>query len=474
MRKNLSLLLLVFLFFSSTFALSLNEIVRLSQNPSTLFKARQEVIKLTLSNPSSSAVLKVANRVYSKIKILESAKSTPEIHLAQTVIEENKDAFYSSLSSTSITTLPSDFALVFNVLNVVQDYSNFFSHISHGEYADAVKYFAKMRYLYKIPNISNFLPIEDTSSLWSFLAQGIKLNPKVFDEDGAKFLSSILTSYDIRTLYMKTYVWLSGLSVEQANSGLSVVEFESLISSFSKTKMDPNLLQWKYMTAKYLSFYTSISNAMRQLSTAKKLDVYLGYVPTFYRAIQDFPLQYKEVLSKEFSEYLDLLIQKISTTKVNTTKDVISDIRELATKYPKDPNSSKLMALTLNSNLNTKKVQKDETSSKQTEPLTSNEKKQSKYEFSSFYYYISIAVGFLIFFMLIPRMRLSFYRFLNLKNMEMGFYVKKLSKSPEDFRWHIKLANFYERIEKFEEAQREYQLAMKLMKTGGKGYEDSK
>ena len=480
MKKTSFLLALTLLLviFSNIFATSLEEVVRLSKNPSTLYEAREKVIGLVLANPSSSTILKVANEVYSKIKILESAHSTSQIKVARTIIEENKDAFYSSLASSKISVLPKDFSLVFNIFDIAQDYSNFFSHINEGDYVDALRYFKKMKYLYKIPSLSTFLPKEDTSSFWSFLAQAITLQPDVFDEDGAKFIATTLTPYDIRTLYMKTYVWLSGLSIEQAQQGLSVVEFENLISSFSNAKMDPNLLQWKYMTSKYLSLYTSISNASRQLSTAKKMKMYFEYVPTFFRAIRDFPLQYRKSLSQELSVYVDLLIQKLGTSKVNVSRSTVADIRKLATKYPNDPNSPKLMALTLNSNLIYNSGEKNKNDvfnvNKSQATSTAKDEKGREIEIERSYYYLLIGMGFLAFFFFIPRLRLSLYRILNLKGMEMNFYMRRLSKSPEDFRWHLKLANFYEKIGKFEEAQREYNLAMKLMSMGGNDYEDSK
>lgn len=478
MRKYTLFLIFSSLLIVSSFSLTLNGVISLSKNPATLFKARDEIIKLALSYPSSSSVIETANRIYSKVKILESAVSTPQKMVAYAVIKEDKDAFYTSLSSTAVKVLPSAFSLVFNVLDIAQDYSNFFSHISDGDYTNAVKYFEKMRFLYKIPDFYEFLPNEDMSSLWSFLAQGIMLNPRVFDKNGAEFLASIMTTYDVHTLYLKTYVWLSGLSIDQAEQGISVVNFESLISIFTKVEMDPNLLQWKYVTSKYLSLYTSISNMIRQLSQAKELTMYIDYIPTFYRAIQNFPLQYSKPLSEEFSTYLDLLNQRVSTSNFRVSSSIISDIRKLAIQHPHDSNSPKLMALTLSLKPLHKKESKKSTSifkpKNQVQNATNVSRQGVQSKSWSLYYYLSIGIGILIFFAFIPRVRLSIYRILKLKKMEMNFYVKMISKSPENFKWHLNLANFYEKNDRFEEAQREYKLAMKLMKMGGNGYEDSK
>ncbi len=450
----------------NVFGVSLSEIVRLSMNPATIYRARDEIVEMALSDPSSVAVMKVANIVYSKLKILQSATSTPLRIVADAVLKENKDEFYKSLASTDISTLPRAFTLVFNILDIRQDYANFFSHIYDSDFRGALDYFRKLRYTYKIPNLFDYLPKEDTSVLWSFLAQGIQLNSEVFDENAAKFFAAVLTPYEVRTLYMKTYVWLSGLSVQQAEQGLSVVEFESMISNFSEAKMDPNLLQWKYMTSKYLSLYTSITNSIRQLSVAKDLSTYISYAPAFFRAIEEFPAQYRSSLSQKLSTYLDILNQRLSSSKVAVPASIIKDIRNLAVKYPNDPNSSKLMTLTIGESVfvatkDEKKTKKDEIPSKEPKNV------QLPYDFHTFLPLLAI-----LFIFLIPRVRLSFYRILRLKGMEMRYYFRRLSKSPGDFKWHLKLASFYERVGKYEEAQREYSLAMKLMKVGGNGYEN--
>ncbi len=449
----------------NAWGMTLNEIVELSTNSSDIYRARNEIVRMALSNPSSPEIYKVANLIYSKIKILQSADSTPLRELANAVLKENKSAFYSLLASNKIKTLPSAFSLVFNVIDVRQDYTNFFSHIFDSDFAGAVNDFRELKCTYKIPNLSKYLPTEDTMLLWSFLVQGIQLYPDVFDANGAKFLADILTPYQVRTLYMKTYVWLSGLSVQQAQQGLNVVEFENMISSFSSEKMDPNLLQWKYTTSKYLSLYTSITNLTRQLSVAKNLRVYLNYAPTFFKAIEEFPAQYRQPLSKQLSTYLDLLNQRLADSKVLVSRSVLKEIRNLAVKYSRDPNSAKLMALTLGQNVGTS-LQRQE-KKKETNSIDNFEAQSPD---------VRLLIPFLavLFVFLIPRVRLSFYRLLKLNGLEMRYYFRRLSSSPADFRWHLKLANFYERLGKFDEAQREYSLAMKLMKTGGNGYENRK
>ena len=453
MRK-IAFLVFVLSSFTFIFAVSLSEVIELSKNPSTLFRAREEVLNLLLLDPASATFLKVANNIYSKVGMLKSATSSPEVQMVNAIIKENKDEFYSTLASTSISMLPKSFSLVFNILPISRDYSNFFSHLSDSDYVGALDYFSKLKYLYKVPELKNFLPQEDIASLWSFFAQDVELKPEVFDVDAAKFIVAISTPYDIRTLYMKTYVWLSGLSVSQAQRGLRTVEFESMIPLQSNVEMDPNLLQWKYTTSKYLSLSTSIMDSTRKLSEAKNLSPYVGYATVFYRSIRNFPSQYRPSLSKGLATYLDLLLQKVTTANFNLSQKTAEEMKKLSSSSPNDANSSKLLAIALTSSSKTIKRKS-----------TAVEKEGESTELSpySYIYYLFTVTSLLMISFLIPRVRLALYRIFRLKKLELGFYMRMLSKSPEDFQWHMKIAQLYEKIGKYEESQREYSVAMKLM-----------
>ncbi len=450
--KKIAFFILVLSFFTFTFAITLNKAIELSKNPSTLFRAREEILNLLLSDPASASLIKGANIVYSKVEMLKSATSSPEIHLVNAIIKENKNEFYSRLASTKISTLPKSFSFVFNVLPIRQDYLNFFSHLSNSDYVGAMYYFSKLKFLYKVPELKKFLPQEDVASLWNFLTQAVELNPDVFDIDAAKFIASISTPYDIHTLYVKTYVWLSGLSVSQAQRGLRTVEFESMISSQSNVEMDPNLLQWKYTISKYLSLSTSITSSTRRLSKAKKLEAYVGYATIFYRSVQNFSSNYRQPLSKELAIYLDLLLQKITVANFKISQKTAKNMKKLSASDPSNINSSKLVAIALTSS--NKIAERDS---------TANMKKATHFLQYSYPYYIFIIVSVLIISFLIPRVRLALYRIFKLKKFELGFYMKMLSKFPGDFQWHMKIAQLYEKMGKYEESQSEYSVAMKLM-----------
>ncbi len=453
MRKVV-LSIFVLFSFTLTFAFTLNEAIKLSQNPSTLFRAREEILDLLLSDPASASLLKTANNVYSKVEMLKSATSSPETRVANAIVEENKNEFYSTLASTKISTLPKSFSLVFNVLPIRQDYSNFFSHLSDSDYVGALDYFSKLKYLYKVPELKKFLPQEDIASLWSFFAQGVELKPEIFDVDAARFIVAISTPYDIRGLYMKTYVWLSGLSVPQAQHGLRTVEFESMISSQSNVEMDPNLLQWKYTISRYLSLYTSITSSTRKLSEAKNLVSYVGYATVFYRSIQNFPSQYRQLLSKGLATYLDLLLQKVTTSNFKMPQKTAEEMKKLSASNPNNVNSSKLLAIALTSS--SKGANGEKT-------LVKKEGKALEMLPFSYLYYLFTITSVLVISFLIPRVRLALYRIFKLKKFELGFYMKMISKFPGDFQWHMKIAQLYEKMGKYEESQREYSVAMKLM-----------
>ncbi len=427
------------------FGSSVNEILALSKKPETLFHARDEIVNLLLSNPSSPLVLHAAQIIYSKVEILESARSSPEIRVANSIIKGNLNDFYVSLSASDVKVLPNKFDLVFNLLPITRDYSKFFDYISNSDYMRATKLFSKLKFIHKIPNFENFLPKEQITSLWSFFSQAIEISPETFDTDAAKFVASISTQYDLHSLYMKTYVWLSGLNVYQAQNGIKTVDFETMVSSFSHVKIDPNLLQWKYIVSKYLSLYTSITNATRQLSDAKDLSPFVRYATDFYRSSQDFPSQYKKQLSKILGTYLELLLNRVSSTEFRIPKDTINDMRKLASSNPENPNSSKLVAIALSAY-----------------PSSSDRKETDVQRISPWVYLVLVLTG-VTFSLFIPRVRLTVYRILKFNKLELGFYMKKLSKSPENFQWHMKIAEIYEKMGRYEEAQKEYGVAMKLM-----------
>lgn len=429
------------------FGTSVNEIFALSKKPETLFHARDEIVNLLLSDPSSYLVLHTAQLIYSKVEILESSLSSPEIRVANSIIKGDLNSFYAALSASDVKVLPNKFDLVFNLLPIARDYSNFFERISDSDYMGAVKLFSRLKFIYKIPNFENFLPKEEITSLWSFFAQAIEISPETFDADAAKFVASISTQYDIHTLYMKTYVWLSGLNVYQAQNGIKTVDFETLVSSFSHVKIDPNLLQWKYIVSKYLSLYTSITNATRQLSDAKDLSPFVKYATDFYRSSQDFPSQYRKPLSKILGTYLELLLDRVSSTEFKIPKDIINDMRKLASSNPENPNSSKLAAIALSSYSSSSE---------------SDEKRMGVWRISPWIYLVLVLIV-VTFSLFIPRVRLAVYRIFKFNKLELGFYMKKLSKSPENFQWHMKIAEIYEKMGRYEEAQKEYGVAMKLM-----------
>lgn len=115
------------------FAISSSSILSLARTPSTLMSAREETLNALITDPSSLTLLNTARIVYSKLEIMDSAQSTAEIELANSIVEENMDKFYSVLSEPSITMLPDQFDLLFNVLNVSQNYDQFFSYISQAD-----------------------------------------------------------------------------------------------------------------------------------------------------------------------------------------------------------------------------------------------------------------------------------------------------------------------------------------------------
>ncbi len=432
------------------FGISVNEVLALSEKPETLFRARDKVVELLLSDPSSPLILHAAQVIYSKLEILKSANSSPEIHIANLIVKGDLNEFYDSLSASDVKRLPDKFDLVFNLLPISRDYSDFFDRISNSDYTGAVKLFSKLKFIYKIPNFETFLPKEKISSLWSFFSQAIETSPEIFDADAAKFVASISTPYDVNNLSMKTYVWLSGLDAYQAQNGIKTVDFETMISSFAHVKTDPNLLQWKYIVSKYLSLYTSITDTTRQLSDAKDLSPFVRYATNFYRSTQNFPSQYRKGLSKILGTYLTLLLNRVSTTEFVIPKGIINDMRKLASSNPENPNSSKLLAIALSSHSVSSSAEK--------------EKKVSVSNISPWIYVFVVLIG-LTFSSFIPRVRLAVYRIFKFNKLELGFYMKKLSKSPEDFRWHMKIAKVYEKIGHYEEAQKEYSVAMKLIGT---------
>ena len=446
MRKAFLISILFICTSALLFGISVSEILALSKKTETLFQARDEMVNLLLSNPSSPLILQAAQRVYSKVKILESAKASPVFQVAKTIVQENLNAFYASLGKPNVKTLPDEFDLVFNLLPISRDYSDFFNYVSNANYEEAVNLFSKLRFIYKIPNFENFLPRENLSMLWSFFAQGVEISPQVFDTNAAKFVAGISTPYDVRTLFMKTYVWLSGLNPSQSQNGIRTVEFETLVASFSHVSLDPNLLQWKYIVSKYISLYTSITNTTRQLSSAKELSPFVEYATDFYKASQYFPSQYRQQLSKILGTYLDLLLSRISTAKFNIPEKLANNMKKIASSDPQNPNSSKLIAIALSS--------KGENNT--------GKKISSVWRLNPWYYGILVLIG-IAFSFFIPRIRLAVYRVFKFKKLELGFYMKKLSNSPEKFQWHMKIAEIYEKMGRYEEARREYAIAMKLM-----------
>lgn len=408
---------------------------------------REKLLDLLLTDPSSLTILNQAKEIYSKILILQSAKSTPEVNVANAIISNNIDAFYKYLSNPEIRMLPKDFDLVFNILPIQKDYSALFTYISQADYVDALRLFDRIKYIYKIPNVYNFLPSQDVVSLWNLFSQMINTNPRSFDANAAKFVSSISSPYDIKNIYVKTYVWLSGLSVSQAQMGFNIVDFESEIASVSSVQMDPNLLQWKFTVSNYLALYSSINNAIREISTAKDVAPFVTNMVIFYRSIQDFPIQYRIPLDNLMSTYLDLVFQAVSANPTLVSSAISQDMKRLAASFPSDPNTSKLLSIAM------LKSQNDVGSS-------TNE--------GLWIFYVILVIGGFSIILTFPRARVMIYKMLGMHKYEIKVYMKALSKHPEDPSLHVKIASAYEKMGKYVEAQREYSLAMKLTSVGGK------
>jgi|UniRef100_A0A7V3RFA1 tetratricopeptide (TPR) repeat protein len=431
------------------FAISSSSILSLARTPSTLMSAREETLNALITDPSSLTLLNTARIVYSKLEIMDSAQSTAEIELANSIVEENMDKFYSVLSEPSITMLPDQFDLLFNVLNVSQNYDQFFSYISQADYTDALALFKKLKYLYKIPDVKAFLPEENVVSLWNFFAQALPTYPDTFDTNAAKFVASISNPYDVKNIYVKTYVWLSGLSVPQSQMGFNVINFESLIASESKIQMDPNLLQWKFTISNYLALYSSITDETRELPSTKDVEPFLTNALVFYRAIQNLPPQYRGALDDAMATYLDLILQDVSADPALLSQKMAKDMRETASNSLADPNSSKLLAIAL------------------TAKTTSTGSSPSQ---AGWILYSIIIIAAIVILFTFPQIRMAFYKTLKMYKFELNFYMKQLSKKPQDPSIHLNIAGVYERMGKFDEAKREYSVAIKLTNAnkGGK------
>ncbi len=439
---RIRVLLLVFLAISiQIFAVSPESILTLSKDPLTLEKAQDEVLNALIDNPASLTLLNTARTVYSKIEIVKSTQSTPETALANTIIEENRDLFYKTLSDPALTTLPSTFDLLFNILPISQDYDRFFTYISQGDYDDALTLFKKLKYIYKIPDSKAYLPKENVVSLWNFFAQEINIDPSLFDTDAAQFVTSIANYYDIKNIYVKTYIWLSGLSIPQSQMGFNVINFESLIASTSNVQMDPNLLQWKFTVSNYLALYSSISDAIREFPSAKDTKAFITNSVIFYRAAQNLPHQYSTSISGLLSTYLNLIFNAVSANPTLLSTDTANEMRKIASEFISDPNSSKLLAIALT-------VQKTQS-------------KSSAAQTGSIIYSI-IVIAIVIFLLTIPQIRLMLYKILKFHGMELKFYTKRIARKPQDPQIHMKIADIYERMGRYDEAKREYSVAIKL------------
>lgn len=406
-----------------------------------LFASRDKILDSLLTDPASLTLLDKAKVVYSKILIVESAKSTSEINVANEIVSGNIDGFYKLLGDQSLTVLPDNFDFVFNVLPITKNYETIFDYLSQGDYPDALKIFDKMKYVYKIPNLYSFLPKENVVSLWNLLAQNVDAHPNVFDINAAKFIAAISSPYDIKNIYAKTYVWLSGLSVPQAQMGFNVINFETELASVSSVQMDPNLLQWKFTISNYLALYSSITDAIRTMSSSKNIEPFIDNAIIFYKSIQNFPAQYSLSLNNLMSTYLDLIFQDASMDPTIISTQIAETMRTLASNFESDPNASKLLAIALTATKN------------QDKPAVPS-------QIWILYAIITVAgIGVMITF---PSVRILIYRILGMKKSELKIYMRALSKHPQDPALHVKMATLYEAMGKYNEAQKEYSLAMKL------------
>ncbi len=413
---------------------------------------RDKILEGLITDPSSLTLLNQARVVYSKLSIL-SASSTLDIDVANAIISNNLDGFYNALKNPEIQTLPKNFNLVFNILPIQNDYNALFTYISQGDYIDALGVFDRIKYLYKIPELYKFLPPQNVVSLWNLFAQMINTNPRSFDINAAKFVAAISTSYDIKNIYVKTYVWLSGLSVSQAQMGFNIIDFESQIASASSVQMDPNLLQWKFTVSNYLALYSSINDAIREISSAKDLTPYIKNMIIFYRSLQNLPVQYRAPLDNLMSTYLDLVFQAINANPTLVSSSISQDIKSLIANFPSDPNTSKLLSISM---------------------LTQHSAKARNSNDYIWVFYTIIVAGAIFLLLTFPSVRAGIYKLLGMHKYEIRIYMKTLSRHPEDPSLHIKIASAYEKMGKYVEAQREYSLAMKLTNVNGGKDENSK
>jgi len=406
---------------------------------------RDKILEGLITDPASLTLLNQAKVVYSKLLILQSASSTQE-SVANAIIENSLSDFYNALKNPQIQTLPKNFDLVFNVLPIQNDYNALFTYISQGDYVNALRVFDTIKYLYKIPDLYKFLPSQNVVSLWNLFAQTINTDPRSFDVNAAKFVAAIATPYDIKNIYVKTYVWLSGLSVSQVQMGFNIVDFESQIASVSSVQMDPNLLQWKFTVSNYLALYSSINDAIREISSAKDLTPYVKNMIIFYRAIQDLPLQYRTPLDNLMSTYLDLVFQAISANPTLISSSISRDIKSLIANFPSDPNTSKLISISM---------------------LIPHNGASRQSNNQIWVFYAIVIAGAIVLLFTFPSVRVRIYNILGMHKYEIKIYMKALSRHPEDPSLHIKIASAYEKMGKYVEAQREYSLAMKLTNVNG-------
>ncbi|MGC8704628.1 MAG: tetratricopeptide repeat protein [Athalassotoga sp.] len=406
---------------------------------------RDKILEDLITDPASLTLLNQAKVVYSKLLILQSASSTQE-SVANAIIENSLSDFYNALKNPQIQTLPKNFDLVFNVLPIQNDYNALFTYISQGDYVNALRVFDTIKYLYKIPDLYKFLPSQNVVSLWNLFAQTINTDPRSFDVNAAKFVAAIATPYDIKNIYVKTYVWLSGLSVSQVQMGFNIVDFESQIASVSSVQMDPNLLQWKFTVSNYLALYSSINDAIREISSAKDLTPYVKNMIIFYRAIQDLPLQYRTPLDNLMSTYLDLVFQAISANPTLISSSISRDIKSLIANFPSDPNTSKLISISM---------------------LIPHNGASRQSNNQIWVFYAIVIAGAIVLLFTFPSVRVRIYNILGMHKYEIKIYMKALSRHPEDPSLHIKIASAYEKMGKYVEAQREYSLAMKLTNVNG-------